>query len=368
MLLVTFHGGSNGINNVVAFETPGGKVLSQGVLAEAPGVELSELRSMELVDGYLYVASGGKSTSSVQCYQNAGHGLITYLHVSTMIAATVDGKHGKFETALAHPFGIAFDGDCTCYVSNQDTNVVAQVSIDSDHVGSLGSGCQSAYLNNLFPPSATFLDGTYVASHTGALPHVGVTAPDVPKKHGGLHVTVTNGKVQNSVRDVAVSQGSLLLVCDVPHAAINMYALADGKFLGHSPVPHGSKPTHLNIYNGDVYVSAASSLFWAKLPHAADHEPSLDFHQITIPVPSSGATKGGADVGGVSFAASSEEVSIYIAFQGGKGGAFGGSIRTFAVKQPNSSSVPVLSDATLLVESGPTTFEDTPEFVLYVAS
>jgi hypothetical protein len=47
-----------------------------------------------------------------------------------VIAETLS-KKGHSETAICHPFGMAFDGGGNCYVSNQDTNLVAQVALGS---------------------------------------------------------------------------------------------------------------------------------------------------------------------------------------------------------------------------------------------
>ena len=125
MLLVTFHGGpSPGIDNVFAYSTPTCSQLTQTALATAKGITLSELRAMVLADGQLYVANGAESQSQILCYTPPASGS-TFTYKSTVIGPTI--SKGDFETSIAHPFGIAFDGQWTCYVSNQDTNVVAQV-------------------------------------------------------------------------------------------------------------------------------------------------------------------------------------------------------------------------------------------------
>src|ERR1022692_463543 len=145
---------------------------------------------MVLANGNLYVANGAKSISTILCYAVPASGS-AFSFVSTVIGPTLSKKL-HFETSIAHPFGIAFDGADTCYVSNQDTNVVAQVNLTSSgQTGTLGTGCQSAYLNKLFPSPAVFLDGTYVASQTGALDDVDVTATSVPLVDGGLKATGT---------------------------------------------------------------------------------------------------------------------------------------------------------------------------------
>ena len=49
-------------------------------------------------------------------------------------------------------------------------------------------------------------------------------------QYGGLQVSISNGKVQNSVRDVAIANG-MLFVCDEPSKMIRIYALPNGDYL-----------------------------------------------------------------------------------------------------------------------------------------
>jgi hypothetical protein len=145
---------------------------------------LSKLRSMVVANGYLYVPSGAKKASTVLCYQRISSAPSAhksacaplFAFVSTVIGPTIADK--QFTTSIAHPFGIAFStGGMVCYISNQDTNVVAQVTLTGNgQTGSLGSGSQSTYLSKLFPAPSTFLDGTFVASQQGAVPDVAVVA------------------------------------------------------------------------------------------------------------------------------------------------------------------------------------------------
>lgn len=361
MLLVTFHGGPNpGINNVFAYDTSDGKLINSVALSVPKSVPLSELRTMALANGQLYVANGAKATSNVLCFALPAPGSSSFQYVSTVIGPTMS-KKGNFETSISHPFGIAFDGANSCYVSNQDTNVVALVSLTSNgHAGALGTGCQSAYLNHIFPPPATFLDGTYVASQNGTLHDVKVTAPNVPKKDGGLGVTIdsTTDKVLNSVRDVAVANG-ILFVCDEPDSLVNMYSLADGTFLGSSNKLAG-KPTHLDIQNGGLYVSAGSLLYWGQLPITVSGALSgapWSLTQVAVTPPA------GNKIGGISFSGS----GVFIPFQAGTGAAVGGSIFSYTVTQSFPQSLPVFSDGKEFVASGVGTFMDTPEFALYIA-
>ena len=365
MLLVTFHGGrgSGSINNVCTYDTtkPGSlTLLSSSALRQTGDVALSELRSMVTAVGYLYVANGAKASSNVLCFQHQpSEKPYHFAKISTVIAATLS-KKGHFESAISHPFGMAFDGRGNCYVSNQDTNVVAQLALDSSGQGGhLGSGCQSSFLNKLYPsPEGVFLDGTYVASQVGDLHDVEVTATNVAPADGGLSVSIDkkSGKVQNSVRDVAIANG-ILFVCDEPSQIVRMYALEDGTYLGASD-PLGGKPTHLAIQNGGLFAVAGALLYFCPLPASAGGA-SLAFQRVAVAPPN------GNTIGGISFA-SGNSLTVYVPFQGGTGGANGGSIYSYTVTQSSPSALPVFSSPTLLVRSGKSTFEDTPEFVLYV--
>jgi hypothetical protein len=184
MLLVTFHGEPSGavartgtgtgtgINDVYAYDTKTKQIHSTQALAKASANMLSKLRSMVVANGYLYVTSGAKKTSTVLCYQRissapSAHKSASdplFAFVSTVIGPTIADR--QFTTSIAHPFG-----------TNQDTNVVAKVTLTGNgQTGSLGSGSQSAYLSKLFPAPSTFLDGTFVASQQGAVPDVAVVA------------------------------------------------------------------------------------------------------------------------------------------------------------------------------------------------
>ena len=141
MLLISFHGGDTGINNVQCYDTTTNALLSDNALALPTTGSLAELRAIIVANRQLYVASGAKSTSQVLCYSlpNANGECI---FISEIIGPTLSNKKQHFETAISHPFGIAFSEENTCYISNQDTNVVAQVIV-ANNVGSLGKGSQS---------------------------------------------------------------------------------------------------------------------------------------------------------------------------------------------------------------------------------
>lgn len=350
MLLVSFHGGSGGINNVYAYDQ--GELQTQTALDPKKADDLSELRALVSANGYLYVANGKKSESDVLCFQReAGEPGYQFDYIDKFLKASFS-KDGKFEDSIAHPYSLAFDGSGYCYISNQDTNVVARATVGNNGTtGSIGAGSQSAYLNGLCSPNCTYLNGTFVGSQQGSLPDVKVQATDVPSQNGGLGVTIKSGKVQNSVRDAAVWSG-VLFVCDEPDSLIRLYALSDGTYLGAGPAL-ASKPTHFNVQNSGLYVSAGPALYWTALSTSPN---ALSFQQIlTIP--------GGVQaqsIGGISFDNAGD---VYVAFQDGTGGVGSGAIYQYSVQQSSPQSAPVLSGGTAYASG----FPDTPEFLLFLA-
>jgi len=357
MLLVTFHGGSSGINNVYAYSTPDGTLKNKAALAEPHKSKLSELRAMVFANGLLYVANGAKSESTVLAYTTPSSGT-SFTNPTTIIDPTLNGK--QFATSIGHPFGIVFESATTFFVSNQDTNVVSRVTL-TDGVWSLGTGCQSGYLGGLFQTSS-FLDGTYVASQVGILPDVDAATTVVDHAHGGLAASLDDGKVKNSVRDVTIAN-EILFVCDEPQKVVNLYSLVDGSYLGSSNVLSNS-PTHLSIHSGGLYVSAGPALYWTQLPTSASRLPVSTSSPVVTLNPIALTPPSGEKIGGISFDGVS---TVYIPFQTSTGGKKtektkpGGSIYSYTVTQQSQSALPVLSNAKAFVSS----LSDTPEFVLY---
>jgi hypothetical protein len=256
---------------------------------------------------------------------------------------------------------MVFDGPGFAYVSNQDTNVVAQVAVSANfQTGTLGSGCRSPYLiglqKTLCPAgNCVFLDGTLVASQQGSLHDVDVTATDVSEAFGGLSVSPATGKVENSVRDVAVANG-MLFVCDEPSQVVRIYALPNGAYLGAS-APVQEKPTHLAVQNGGLYASAGGALYWSPLP-ASSASPKLAFQNVL-------AAPGSTKIGGITFDQSNAAATAYVCFQLGTGAAVGGTIQTYSFTQASSATAPSFTGGAVFASS-PTDFQDTPEFVLYL--
>jgi hypothetical protein len=360
MLLVTFHGGSSGVTNVYAYDTSDGTLNTPTALQKA-SLSKAELRGMVYANSYLYVVNGGKSASDILCFQPPASGSKTWNfdYVDEFVGPSLS-KKGHFENAIGHPYAIQFDGAGLCYVSNQDTNVVAQAPVASDFkTAKIPKGCQSQYLNSLTSicpkTGCLYLDGTFVASQVGTLPDVEVDATPVPSQYGGLSVNPPTNitKVQNSVRDLAISNG-VLLVCDEPSDLVRLYSLSNGNYLGASPALKKG-PTHLAIFGNGLYVSAGDQLYWSALSNPPTPQ-GLSFQSV-LAAP---AAINPYSVGGVTFDSSSN--TAYVVFQQGKGETGSGAIYSYNVTNTGSSTPPVFGNPTVFA----TICSDTPEFVLFL--
>ncbi len=364
MILISFHGGkgTGTITNVFAYSTnpptnpPQPNVLSYAALS-ATAAE-AELRAMVFEGGYLYVADGAKKSSIVTYYQPVANQTYLFDTPATFVEAKLSKHKGDFQTSISHPYSIVF-GNQQAFVANQDTNAVALVAVNTDGSGTLNSGSQSKYLSTAFP-SAVFLDGTFAASQVAALPNVETTAPDVPPSNGGLAVWPLTGKVAHSVRDVAIS-GDLLLVCDEAGGCLRVYSLSNGDYLNMLCGLGSNLPTHLQIVNGGMYVSAGAALYWAPIPNS-DGSSAGPFVSI-LPAPS------GSKIAGLAFNVALNELTgtwagtVYVALQTG---AQGGSIMQYTFAQSSSSTAPTLTNGAVFVDQSiDKNFTDTPEFLVY---
>ena len=130
------------------------------------------------------------------------------------------------------------------------------------------------------------------------------------------------------------------------------------------PPTLAGKPTRLEIYNDGIYVSAGPTLYWSQLPITVGGVTSgsaPSFTQITLDSLMASGT-----IGGISFDGGASAAKVYVPFQAGTGGAYGGSVCTYGVTQSSPASAPEFLDGTTFVTSGPSTFSDTPEFVLHL--
>lgn len=241
MFLVTFHSG-----NVRAYSDDGAEKSKAVLDPEPPDAELRALRIV--AGGSLWVANGSKAQSAILGYSGSGSSYSGGAPIVEYPAAE----------ALWHPFDFTFSPDRTqCYVSNQDTNVVARFIV--------GPGGQSMTAAPVAPAlHGTFLHGTFVASSSGNLCDARPTTP-VDEQHGGLGVTCdaqpTNCcKPTHSVRGVLWANGALY-VADEPGNAVRIYG-DDGTYLGYGSVP---SPVHLLEAFGHLYATGAGGIFISAL-------------------------------------------------------------------------------------------------------
>ena len=280
MFLISYHGGAPGAqhNNLHAYDDRGRR-LSAGVLRLQPGTQLAELRGIYINQGYLYVVNGGKTVSDILCFSGSG---TSYTQAPGTFAS------GAAINSLKHPFALAFAGS-RCFVSNQDTNVVAMLTTASPTEASATTGAAASYLAQLSPAGA-FLDGTFVASANGALPGLPPTTP-VPSHLGGLKVGIVAGKVQHSVRDLVLagpgeSGPTLLFVADEPGNRVRLYDPATGQPRGVSSKV--AAPTHLLASGDRLFVSAGNQILSAPLvsqPGASASDVCLDLQPVAYTLP-----------------------------------------------------------------------------------
>src|ERR1043166_4788082 len=266
MFFVTFH---QSVSNVYAYDDDGNLLNphSPNVL-DKDGDELRGIY-LEAASGYLYVVSGGKKTSKVHCYQGSG---TSYKQLSDFISP----KHAD---SIDHPFAVAFDGSGNCYVSNQDTNVVAALAVSSD--GLKGT------------PEA-------VAASLSALYPAGGCVQGVPATLGGLAVALDKKqeKVQNSVRDVAFysldyggSALPLLFVADEAAGLVRVYDPVTGQLLRSSN--QLNSPVHLLIAGGTIYVGAGDEVLSSPVPNPYDPDaPPWVFTPVALSPAPGGAVSG----------------------------------------------------------------------------
>ena len=299
MIFVTFHGGGSGKNNIRAYASGKGastKPLSTKVL-HAGKVPLSELRGMALAGPLLYVANGSKKTSNVLTFKGSG---TSYKLQATLISDSL--------ASIDHPFAMAFHKSGRCFVSNQDTNVVAILDVDKGGETAKG-GAISSYLLGL-NLKGTFLDSTFVASKNGKLPNVPV-APNLKSGQGGLKVKFSGSgaklKVQNSARDVAVA-GGFLFVVDEPGNCVRIYNPKSGEYYGKSGGGALVSPTHLLVRDKTLMVCAGKEIWSSPLPKSKSKKPKLKFKPV--------ATVTAGTISGIAFD-SEDPPNSYVAIRTG---------------------------------------------------
>jgi DNA-binding beta-propeller fold protein YncE len=249
MLFVTFHGGKPGkhklLNNIHAYDK-GGKLVTQSILDDTPGIVLDELRAIHLRGKLLYVVNANQTQNSVLCYKGKGK---KYSYVSTL------ASRGNCPGIL-HPFDLTFDDAGFCYLSSQDTNVVTRLKVSKD--GRTGTPAPVA---PALPTNGKFLPGTFVASSVGTLSTPGTTAVAAP---AGLAFSGAGAK-KHSVRGVLWVRGALYVV-DQPAGRVKVYD-ANGKLVGQSNKV--KQPVHLHHHKGRLYVTGGNQVLTAKIPNKA---------------------------------------------------------------------------------------------------
>jgi hypothetical protein len=276
-------------------------------------------------------------SSKVHCYQGSG---TSYKQVSDFISP----KHAD---SIDHPFALAFDGGGTCYVSNQDTNVVAALSVSSDGLKGTPEVVAS-YLTALYP-GGEFLQGTLAASSQTDLPNAPQTkgVQPVPAVLGGLAVEMDSkgDKVQNSVRDVAFysleyggSSLPLLFVADEAAGLVRVFDPATGQPLRCSN--QLSSPVHLLIAGDTIYAGAGQQVFSSPVPNPYDPTaPAWVFTPVPLSPAPGGSVSGMAFDGAGNFHVAVRTKNTVMKY----GPDFGGGVEWKSVPMP-----------------------DNPEFLLYV--
>jgi hypothetical protein len=256
MFVVTFHGGSTGIQQILAYNDDG----SGGTpyLTEATPTGPNGFRDIQFLpldaSGCFYLVNSYKNASEV--FQIAPG-------ATTIPAPFVNGVGGAGTVlcSVYHPFAIAFDSTMdVCYISNQDSNVV--VRVNGPNAPNPG---QPMTINPALPQvleQAVFLPGTFVASQIPLAPPGCPIPTSVTSEQGGLAAAPPGLTPQqtpsNSVRGVAVL-GTTLYVADEVDNCIRTYDTGSGAYMGPISDPQSlvNSPTHLLAHNGLLYMSVS---------------------------------------------------------------------------------------------------------------
>jgi hypothetical protein len=247
MWYISFHGGSDGVNNIQVYHNSGKPHSSPNILpVGGTNPELSELRAFYRVGELLYVVNGYKNYSQVLVYLSDGDGGYTFKEVF----ASKDKVEGIF-----HPYDLTFDTTGNCFVSSQDTNVVTGLKGVNDPMPI------ASYLEHKYPSTGNFLLGTQVASSVGALPDNPTPSPqDVPTPQG-LDVNYTDDsdtKIAHSVRGV-MCFNDYLFVADEPANEVKIYALATGELYGQIKGDNLVSPVQLLINDETLYIGSSGN-------------------------------------------------------------------------------------------------------------
>jgi hypothetical protein len=233
------------LNNIHVYDKDG-KLVTQSILDDTPGIVLDELRAIHLRGKLLYVVNANQSQNNVLCYKAKGK---KYSYVSTFVS-------GASCPAVLHPFDLTFDDLGFCYLSSQDTNVVTRLKVSKN--GRTGT---PAAIAPALPANGKFMPGTFVASSVGTLSTPGTTPVAIP---AGLAYSGAGAK-KHSVRGVLWVRGALYVV-DQPAGRVKVYD-PDGKLVGQSN--QVKQPVHLHHHQGRLYVTGGNQVLTAKIPKKA---------------------------------------------------------------------------------------------------
>jgi hypothetical protein len=249
MWYISFHGGSDSVNNILVYHNSGDPHSQPNVLPTGgSNPTLRELRGFAIVDDLLYVLNAYKNYSQVLVYELNNNGDYNFKE----IFASKDTIN-----SILHPYDLTFDTHGNSYVSSQDTNVVTGLQSTGSALG------VASYLRQQYPPPDEFLTGTIVASSVGALPGISSPAPpDVPKPQG-LKVSFTDStgsEVANSVRGVLFYDG-YLYVSDEPANAVKVYDINTGELYGQIAGGNLNAPVQLlrNESTNVLYIGSSDN-------------------------------------------------------------------------------------------------------------
>jgi hypothetical protein len=237
MFYISYHGGSDGINNIESYDKSG--KLQGDVLEVSASAPLSELRAFAFVNGQLFVVNGYKKYSQLLVYAPGKNGVYTF---SSVYASPV-------VNSIFHPYDFTFDGAGNCYISNQDTNVVAWLKAANE------PNAVAPWLSSTY--GANFLEGSFVASSDGSLPGTKAVV-NVPLPQG-LAVSFSDGKVAHSVRGVLWYDG-FLYVADEPGNTVKVYD-AKGQLNGQLMSADVQGPVQLLVHGHHLYIGSSGNDF-----------------------------------------------------------------------------------------------------------
>jgi hypothetical protein len=297
LFYLSFHGGKShkDINDICVY-TSDGQPASPATLPLPASPQLEELRSFAFLQNGVFVVNGYKKFSQLLQYVPSGSSYTC----TTWADLTIN--------SVDHPFDFAFDANGNCYLSSQDTGVVTILT------GPKQTGAVPAALTASGIPASSYLQGTFVASTSDDLPNLATNASVAVAEPLGLNVSISDGKVANSVRGLAYWNGALL-VADEVGGLVKAYSTADGSVL--AAVTGLASPVHLLINNSTLYISTGQGVMQVALPQQItfttplNAEPYIDAAMLT-------AAKA-ASVAGMCFAPISGATSaMYVADRKGK--------------------------------------------------